>query len=51
MKKETKKAEVKKIVAKTISKPQTVELAGMNAISVTLTEGRKLVIKYVKYVK
>lgn len=48
MKKETKKAEVKKTVAKTISKPQTVELAGMNAISVTLTEGRKLVIKYVK---
>ena len=38
----------KKIVAKTISKPQTVELAGMNAISVTLTENGKLVIKYVK---
>ena len=48
MKKETKKAEIKKAVAKTISKPQTIELAGMNAISVTLTEGRKLVIKYVK---
>ena len=48
MKKETKKAEVKKIVAKTISKPQTVELARMNAISVTLTENGKLVIKYVK---
>ena len=48
MKKETKKAEVKKAVAKTIRKPQTVELAGMNAISVTLTENGKLVIKYVK---
>lgn len=44
----TAKAEDGKPVAKTISKPQTVDVTAMLVMAVTLTEAGKLVIKYVR---
>lgn len=54
MKKDTKKDAKKeakgaaRLVAKTIRKPQTVELAGLGAVSVTLTDKGTLVIRCAK---